>query len=198
MFNRKLIGNWIKGWRDKLVPTKVPIIPAPTSGQDKITRTEEKLGNTNKKTSFWIETEKFKCSPQKLSMLANQINRTRLSHAITQMQLSPKKASGRVHQLLLRGKAMIESSVRNNDERTDTEYWVRQAMVGRGSYTREIDYKAKGRFGIIRHPEAFIRVELAPWDPQADLARTLRAVISKAKQPTTPERYRSPAKINYH
>lgn len=198
MFNRKLIGNWIKGWRDKLIPTKAPVAPL---GRVLMTETEEKLGKDGKKSTFWIETEKFKCSPQKLSMLANQISRTRLSHAIIQMQLSPKKASVRIHQLLMRGKAMVESSVQNGqkkDAKASTEYWVKQAMVGRGSYVKEIDYKAKGRFGIIRHPEAFIRVELAPWDPQADLARTLKAVISKAKQPTTPERYHSPAKINYH
>lgn len=143
--------------------------------------------------SFWMQSSKFKYSPQKLSLLANQITRMRLIDAINQMQFSPKKASRKVFGILMMMKRYIDIQ----STLTPESYYVRQALVGRGKYQREIDIKAKGRFGIISHPSSFIRIELAHWIPKDDLMKQLRRVISKSKKSAFSENCRVAAKINY-
>jgi ribosomal protein L22 len=143
--------------------------------------------------SFWLKTAMFKCSAQKLSLLANQITLMKLIDAINQMQFSPKKASRKVYGLLMKVKKHIETY----SSLSPAEYFVRQALVGRGKYTKEIDIKAKGRFGVISHPNSFIRVEVAQWVPKVDLVRQLRKAISKSKRSTYSERCNASAKINY-
>lgn len=143
--------------------------------------------------SFFLQTKMFKCSQQKLAMLGDQITRTKLSEAIIQMHLSPKKASKKVLFLL--------QSARNRIMQTSTypseAYYIRQAITGRGTYRKELDFKARGRFGIISHPEAFIKVEIARWNPQAELVRQLRKVISKAKLNVQTENKKCAARVNY-
>jgi ribosomal protein L22 len=143
--------------------------------------------------SFWLQSSNFKCSAQKLSLLANQITRMKLIDAINQMKFSPKKASRKVFGILMKMKTHIDFQ----STLSPHEYYVRQATVGRGKYQREIDIKAKGRFGIISHPNSFIRIELAQWIPKEDLIKQLRKVIAKSKKSKFSENCKVAAKINY-
>lgn len=143
--------------------------------------------------SFWLKTAMFKCSAQKLSLLANQITRMKLIEAINQMQFSPKKVSRKVYGLLMKMKKHIEAHSTISPE----DYYVRQALIGRGKYTKEIDIKAKGRFGVINHPTSFIHINVAYWIPKEDLVRQLRKAISKSKRSVYSENCKVAAKINY-
>ena len=167
------------GLQQKVQRTKTPAerVPGGTKIQELLKKQNPKEQQKTPVEAFWIKTAMFKCSQQKLAMLGDQITRTKLQEAIIQMQLSPKKASKRVLKLLFSAR----NRIRQTSSYAPDLYYIKQAVTGRGSYRKEIDIKARGRFGIIAHPESFMRIEVARWNPQAELIRQLRKAISKAK-----------------
>lgn len=113
---------------------------------------------SNKK--FWISTGFWRLSQWKLTLVANQVKGQSLREAILQMKFSRKKAAFYVHEALVRA---VEAAKERN---LDVEKMrIIGAVTGRGSYLKDIDYMAKGRHGIIRHPTScakFLLKEIVP------------------------------------
>ena len=125
--------------------------------------------------SDWMPT-----STKKLVMLARQVAGKNVDDAIAQMQLSKKKFAAEVkyHLEEARDLAVAErgmglgvvngevpkrnakaTKIKTKDgkwlEITDpTKMYVSETWVGRGQWLgKEVDYKGRGRMGVIRHPK---------------------------------------------
>ncbi|KAI9755275.1 MAG: hypothetical protein M4579_004340 [Chaenotheca gracillima] len=124
----------------------------------------------------------FKTSVKKLAPLARQITGKPLEEALVQMRFSNKKAAKEVKShlehakneaIVRRGMGLgeqtgnkgepVEIRTKDGDKMkiTDrTTLYVDQAWVGRGRYTPEVEYRARGQANILRHPETSISVLL--------------------------------------
>jgi ribosomal protein L22 len=140
---------------------------------ERIAMTERTL--THK--SEWIPT-----STKKLVMLARQIAGKNIDDAISQMQWSKKKMAREVKYHLEEARDLAiaqrgmglgavngETAGKRNDKPTKiqtkdgkwleisdpTKMYVADSWVGKGSWLgKEIDYKGRGRMGVIKHPKA--------------------------------------------
>lgn len=101
---------------------------------------------------FWVSTG-FHCYSQyKLCQVANQMRGLTLEEAITQAEFSARKGGGIIYDtLLVARKAVLERGLDLSRVR------IFSCITGRGSYTKSIDYMAKGRFGIFRHPTSYAK-----------------------------------------
>lgn len=90
----------------------------------------------------------FKTSVKKLAPLARQISGKKVVDAIVQMRFSPKKAARDVlaHLHAARNEAVVRKGMEVGD------MYVEQAWVGRGTYDREYNHRARGRIDIMRLP----------------------------------------------
>ncbi|KAA6411682.1 MAG: 54S ribosomal mitochondrial [Lasallia pustulata] len=127
----------------------------------------------------------LKTSVKKLGPLARQIAGKPIEDAIVQMRFSPKKAAREVKRHLeyardeavvrrgmglgaVDGKGAVEGGEvvvedkkgKRRVVRDKTEIYVDQAWVGRGSYERERDYRARGQVNIMMCPYTSISVLL--------------------------------------
>ena len=137
---------------------------------------------------FWIRTNLFRVSSQKLNLLGRQISRLSLPTAISQMKFSPKKAAKEVHQLLLQARARITQLPAKLDEDTSqindpSKFIVQQALVGKGPYLKRIDIKGRGRHGVIWRPHSFLRLQIAIPDEEAALRKKFKVRIHKENKP---------------
>ena len=105
---------------------------------------------SNKK--FWISTGFWRLSQWKLTLVANQVKGLSIHEAIVQMKFSRKKPAFYVHEALVRA---IDAAKERGLEVEKLR--IIGAITGRGSYLKEIDYMAKGRHGIMRHPTAYAK-----------------------------------------
>ncbi|KAL8827360.1 MAG: hypothetical protein Q9191_003232 [Dirinaria sp. TL-2023a] len=132
----------------------------------------------------------MKTSIKKLFPLARQIAGKPIEEAIVQMRFSKKKAAAEVKKHLeyardeaivkrgmglgeedaekREGKAEGKAKAQVVEDKDGIKRWVRdrtnmfvdQAWVGRGSYTKEPSFRARGRVDILRHPTTSISVLL--------------------------------------
>ncbi|KAK7550722.1 ribosomal protein L22/L17 [Phyllosticta citricarpa] len=127
--------------------------------------------------SPWIKT-----SVKKLNLLARQIAGKSLEEAMLQMRFSKKKAAqdilqhleyARDHAIVSRGMGLGKvngtagspTAIRTKDGKKKlvadkTGLYVDQAWVGRGTYGRAYDYRARGRVNVMRLPSTSISVKL--------------------------------------
>lgn len=130
---------------------------------------EEVLKRTERQSltkSPWLKT-----SIKKLTKLAHQVAGKNIDDAIVQMQFSKKKAAQDVKKILehAKNKAIVsrgmglEDSLANPTEielkdgkrkvvRNTSDMYVDQAWVGRGAFTFELEYRARGRRNLLRKP----------------------------------------------
>lgn len=120
-------------------------------------------------TELWMETPFFRGSTQKLNELGRQIAGLPLDAAILQMRFSPKKPAKEVLELLCK----IRLSLEGKGARP-SEFYVRMATVGRGTYIKRIDIKGRGRFGIMWKGHRFMRLCVHKPDPQKLVKKLLR------------------------
>lgn len=117
----------------------------------------------------------IKTSVKKLGALARQIAGKPVEEAIVQMRFSKKKAAKDIREhleharneaIVRRGMGLGEANGTKGDpveiETKDgrrrkvedrTGMYVDQAWVGRGSYSPEIEWRARGRANVLRHPK---------------------------------------------
>ncbi|KAJ2352215.1 39S ribosomal protein L22, mitochondrial [Coemansia sp. RSA 2618] len=122
-----------------------------------------------------FRTSNFPVSPRKLRMLGNQITNMPITEAIRQMDFSAKKASARVRSALVWGRknAIFQKQMNPDD------MFLKLVRVGKGpKFPKKIDYKGRGRFGIIRKPKAHMRFVV--WEKQADERPVARDAVERA------------------
>ncbi|KAI9204044.1 ribosomal protein L22/L17 [Polychytrium aggregatum] len=101
-----------------------------------------------------FSTGHFRVSPQKLNHLARILNGISLQEGLKQMQMCLKKPSVRVEGLLRRAAASWEHNYGGNKDLL----YIRRAWVGKGPYMKRIKIHGRGRFGIMHHPTAHLRI----------------------------------------
>ncbi|PVU96257.1 hypothetical protein BB561_001290 [Smittium simulii] len=111
----------------------------------------------NLKKEYRFGTANFKTSPKKLRFIANQIAGLKIQDAIDQMEFSPKGSAKKImHNLAFARKNAIYQLKMHPDK-----MYVKEAWVGKGFYTKKIDIKGRGRFGIMHNPTAHMKFVLA-------------------------------------
>ncbi|CUS12682.1 unnamed protein product [Tuber aestivum] len=98
----------------------------------------------------------FKTSVKKLAPIARQIQGKKIEDAIIQMRFSAKKAARDVLGHLYA--ARNESVVRRRMDPQQT--YIEQAWVGRGTFGRDQNHRARGRIDMLRLPYTSITVVL--------------------------------------
>lgn len=102
--------------------------------------------------AFWVSTGFWKTSHKNMSLVANQLKNLTIDDAIAQMTFSRRSQSVYVHEALQHAKqAAMQRGWAMERVR------IVGACVGRGSYTKSLNYRAKGRCDVMRHPSAHAR-----------------------------------------
>ncbi|KAL7270268.1 39S ribosomal protein L22, mitochondrial [Rhizina undulata] len=157
--------NW--GW-----PRKADLREHRRRGR--LTRTE-KLKQLEKEHQ--AKSHFFKTSMKKLAPLARQITGKSLEDAIVQMRFSPKKAArdvlGHLHH------AKNEAIVRRRMD--PAEIYISQAWVGKGTYDKDLNHRARGRVDILNKPHTSITVILKEEVTRKRLAQEAAAKKAAAK-----------------
>jgi ribosomal protein L22 len=122
---------------------------------------------------FQVSTSNFKTSTRKLRFLADQIVGLDVQEAIDQMEFSKKKAAKKILGTLALGRNNAHLQ-KNMDK---DKLYVARAWVGKGKYLRRIRYHARGRFGVMHHPTAHMKIVLREREPEPDIGRARRRDI---------------------
>ncbi|KAJ2227355.1 39S ribosomal protein L22, mitochondrial, partial [Coemansia sp. RSA 1797] len=121
-----------------------------------------------------FKTDNFPVCPRKLRMLANQITKLPISEAIRQMDFSAKRASARVRSALVWAR---KNAIFQKQMNPDNMY-LKLVRVGKGpKFPKKVDYKGRGRFGIIRKPKAHMKFVV--WEKQEEKP-VARDVVERA------------------
>ncbi|KAK2741731.1 54S ribosomal protein L22, mitochondrial [Onygenales sp. PD_40] len=141
------------------------------------------------KTEHIMQTEReslskshfFKTSIKKLAPLARQIAGKNIDDAILQMRWSVKKAAKDVKEHLIqakneattvrgmglglgkKNKEPITVTLKSGEKKVVTDptaIYIAQAWVGRGTFGRELDHRARGRINVMRPPYTSLTVVL--------------------------------------
>ncbi|KAJ1914975.1 39S ribosomal protein L22, mitochondrial [Mycoemilia scoparia] len=141
---------------------KTPSAPSSSSIFDIVTgkSTSKALPDTVKE--FGFSTSNFSTSHKKLRFLAKQIAGLPINEAIEQMQHSPKKAAEKIKNTLAFAR---KNAIYQKQMHPDITY-VSEAWVGKGRFTKRIDMKARGRFGVMHHPTAHMKFVLKTREPK--------------------------------
>eukprot|EP00842_Homolaphlyctis_polyrhiza_P002469 jgi/Hompol1/3222/HPOL_006409-RA len=108
-----------------------------------------------------FRTGNMRVSPQKLNHLARLIRGRTISDAKSQMQFTLKRRGVTVAALLRR----VAAALRHNYKLDPDHFIVQQAFVGKGTYLKRIRIHARGRFGVMHHPYAHLKIILGPRKP---------------------------------
>ncbi|KNA06564.1 hypothetical protein SOVF_179830 isoform B [Spinacia oleracea] len=111
----------------------------------------------------------IKQSPKKVNLVAALIRGMRVEDALLQLQVTVKRASKTVYQVVHSARA---NAVHNHGLDPD-RLLVAEAFVGKGFFKKRLSYHAKMRHGIIMKPECRLTVvvrELTS-DEEAEIAR---------------------------
>ncbi|KAL2918374.1 39S ribosomal protein L22, mitochondrial [Polyrhizophydium stewartii] len=120
-------------------------------------------------------TGNMRVSPQKLNHLARLLRRQTIEEAKRQMNHTLKRRGVRVASLLHR----IEAALRHNYNLDPADFVIAQAFVGKGTYLKRIRIHGRGRFGIMHHPSAHIKVMLGPRPNDKTPAEKEMAIIAR-------------------
>ncbi|OLY83125.1 50S ribosomal protein L22 [Smittium mucronatum] len=106
--------------------------------------------------TYRYSTSNFKTSPKKLRFIAKQIAGLKVQDAINQLEFSPKRAAKKIlHTVAFARKNAIYQKLFNPDQ-----MYIKEAWVGKGRFSKRLDYKARGRFGVVHHPTAHMKIVL--------------------------------------
>lgn len=105
-------------------------------------------------------TGNMKTSPKKLTLLARLIKGMTIKEAEAQMKMSIKKRGLDIYHMLRRARSVLS----HNYGQDPTQFYIKQAWVGKGTYLKRIKIHGRGRTGRMTRPSAHIKVILAKKD----------------------------------
>lgn len=130
---------------------------------------------------LWMQSPFVRGSTLKLTSMARQIIGSPLDAALLQMHFSKRKMAEVVETLLQHMKSSLIRSRAN-----PAHYFVKSATVGRGTYLKRPDIRARGRCGIEQRGHAFVRICLYKPDPRAFVQKMLKIkTIPREDRPIT-------------
>ncbi|KAL7606002.1 hypothetical protein Lser_V15G15950 [Lactuca serriola] len=111
----------------------------------------------------------IKQSPKKVNLVAALVRGMRVEDALLQLQLTVKRASKTVYQVIHSARA----NATHNHAFDADRLIVAEAFVGKGFFKKRVSYHAKGRSGVRVRPECRLTVVLREITPEeeAEIAR---------------------------
>ncbi|XP_022955020.1 uncharacterized protein LOC111457075 [Cucurbita moschata] len=106
----------------------------------------------------------IKQSPKKVNLVAALVRGMRVEDALMQLQLTVKRASKTVYQVIHSAKA----NATHNHGLDSDRLLVAEAFVGKGFFKKRISYHAKGKCGIKVRPECRLTVVLRETTPEEE------------------------------
>lgn len=113
--------------------------------------------------------KKIKQSPKKVNLVATLVRGMRVEDALLQLQLTVKRASKTVYQVIHSARANATHNYGFDADRLI----VAEAFVGKGFFKKRVSYHAKGRSGVRVRAECRLTVVLREITPEeeAEIAR---------------------------
>lgn len=106
--------------------------------------------------SVYLRSYRIKSTPKKGTVFTRLLRNMDLDKAITQCHFSAKKISRDVEDMLLRGRKEAEALGLN-----PSDLYINQIWVGKEPYIQKrVEFKGRGRTGIIEHKYVHVRVIL--------------------------------------
>ncbi|KAK9051489.1 hypothetical protein SSX86_028116 [Deinandra increscens subsp. villosa] len=136
------------------------------------------------------QAEAEKASPKKVNLVATLIRGMRVEDALLQLQLTVKRASKTVYQVIHSARA---NATHNHGFDAD-RLIVAEAFVGKGFFKKRVSYHAKGRSGVKVRPECRLTVVLREITPEEE-AEIARLKVHNFKKLTRRERRLVPHKL---
>ncbi|XP_071707389.1 uncharacterized protein [Rutidosis leptorrhynchoides] len=127
--------------------------------------------------------KKIKQSPKKLNLVATLVRGMRVEDALLQLQLTVKRASKTVYQVIHSARANATHNYGFDADRLI----VAEAFVGKGFFKKRISYHAKGRSGVRVRAECRLTVVLREITPEEE-AEIARLKVHNFKKLTKRER----------
>jgi ribosomal protein L22 len=141
-----------------------------------------------------FSTGNFKGSPRKVQHLSRIIAGMSLADAQLQMKMNLKRPAAKIQSLLTR----VTATLKHNYDLDPKRFFISQAWVGKGHYRKAVNFHGRGRFGIMHHPSAHVKIVLGERNPEptreeSQLLELVR-LIRKEKKPLNNlrEHYRPP------
>lgn len=146
-------------------PISSPLIPAigPPSGK------AESQAVVSKPDKVQAVLKGVKQSPKKVNLVATLVRGMRVEDALMQLQVTVKRASKTVYQVIHSARA----NATHNHGMDPEKLLVAEAFVGKGYFKKRLAYHAKCRNGIIMKPECRLTVVVREMTPEeeAEIAR---------------------------
>ncbi|XP_050908206.1 54S ribosomal protein L22, mitochondrial [Lathyrus oleraceus] len=128
-------------------PVSSPLVPVSLLGSSKGEEQNQKPITKAEKVQAVLK--KIKQSPKKLNLVAALVRGMLVKDALLQLQVTVKRASKTVYQVIHSARANASHNHGLDPERLI----VAEAFVGKGDFKRRISYHGKGRSGVMHRPE---------------------------------------------
>lgn len=144
----------------------------------KLHLTKEELAGLE--PSVYLKSYRIKSSPKKATPFLRMLREMKLKDAVTQCHFSPKGIARDVGEMLTRGIKEAEKLGLNPDELYLSQIWVGKD----GFNVKRLDFKARGKVGIIQHKWVHVRAILKPLESKEkhESQRRTRQLSRKVKE----------------
>ncbi|KAF3442769.1 hypothetical protein FNV43_RR16686 [Rhamnella rubrinervis] len=169
-------------------PIRSPLTPvlALNSGKDE----DQSQKALSKPSTVQAVLKGIKQSPKKVNLVAALVRGMRVEDALLQLQLTVKRASKTVYQVIHSARANATHNHGLDAERL----LVAEAFVGKGFFKKRVSYHAKGKCGIKVRPECRLTVVVRETTPEEE-AEIARLKVHNFRKLTKRERRLVPHKL---
>ncbi|KAL5739863.1 hypothetical protein ACOSP7_028757 [Xanthoceras sorbifolium] len=132
----------------------------------------------------------IKQSPKKVNLVAALVRGMRVEDALLQLQVTIKRATKTVYQVIHSARA----NATHNHGLDPDRLLVAEAFVGKGFFKKRVSYHAKGKCGIKERPECRLTVVVREMTPEEE-AEIARLRVHNFRKLTKRERRLVPHKL---
>ncbi|PON91686.1 Ribosomal protein [Trema orientale] len=160
--SRKLLAD-----SSEEAPIRSPLTPVLALNSGKTEDEQQKA--VSKPSKVQAVLKNIKQSPKKVNLVAALVRGMRVEDALLQLQVTVKRASKTVYQVIHSARA----NATHNHGLDPDRLLVAEAFVGKGFFKKRVSYHAKGRSGIKVRPECRLTVAVRETTPEeeAEIAR---------------------------
>ncbi|XP_019256145.1 PREDICTED: uncharacterized protein LOC109234567 isoform X2 [Nicotiana attenuata] len=171
---------------DSTTPISSPLTPLLTSN----TGNKEAEKATSKPSTVQAVLKGIKQSPKKINLVAALVRGMRVEDALLQLQVTVKRASKTVYQVIHSARANATHNYGFDPDRL----LVAEAFVGKGLFKKRVSYHAKGKCGIKVRPECRLTIVVREITPEEE-AEIAKLRVHNFKKMTKRERRLVPHKL---
>ncbi|KAF7148174.1 hypothetical protein RHSIM_Rhsim03G0061700 [Rhododendron simsii] len=167
-------------------PISSPLTPVLALGSGKLE--EQKV--LSKPSKVQAVLKGIKQSPKKVNLVAALVRGMRVEDALLQLQVTVKRASKTVYQVIHSARA----NATHNHGLDPDRLLVAEAFVGKGLFLKRVSFHARGRSGVMHKPECRLTVVVREITPEEE-AEIAKLKVSNFLKLTKRERRLVPHKL---